>query len=281
MGDRRLAAAQPDPHVCDMDAMTIDHDPAALARAQRQRVRSALFSWLLFVALLGAVQIASIAWPGLAQWAVVPLSLHGLVGLLTAPLLHADFGHLFSNAIGLVVLGTLLGTVYPRSASRIVLAAWIGAGAFTWLIGRPSVHLGASGLVHGLFFALFTLALLRRDRPAVVAAMVAMMLFGGMLLTVLPQEWRISWEMHAGGALAGIVGAFLWRHRDPPPPRRLYSWEIEEREAQALAEAKALDADTFEPERPHEVPVLWVRPAAPDDDGRGTVLPFKRPTSPP
>lgn len=262
-----------------MNAVPTDFDPATQARAQGERLRRSLFRWLLFVVALCGMQIVTIAWPQLADWGLVPLRLQGLVGLLSAPLLHADWGHLLSNALGLVVLGTLVGTVYPRSAFRIVLVAWIGAGVFTWFIGRPSNHIGASGLVHGLFFALFALALLRRDRPSMVAAMVAVMLFGGMLLTVLPHEWRVSWEMHAGGALAGSVAAFVWRRRDPPPPRRLYSWEIEEREAQALAEAKAIDADTYEPARPGEVPVLWVRPAREDD--RGSVLPFRRPTSPP
>lgn len=261
-----------------MDVPSAHFDANTQVRTQSARVRSQLFLWLLFVVLLGAVQVATIAWPDLSNWGVVPLTADGLVGLLSAPLLHADWGHLFSNALGLVVLGTLVGTVYPRSASRIVLAAWVGAGLFTWFIGRPSNHLGASGLVHGLFFALFTLALLRRDRPAVVAAMVAMMLFGGMLLTVLPHEWRISWEMHAGGALAGIVAGVVWRHRDPPPPRKPYSWEIEEQQAEALAEARALDESTFEPGRPDDVPVLWVRPT--HDDQRGTVLPFRRPDDP-
>ncbi len=258
-----------------METMTPTFDPAAQSRAQSARARRSLFRWTAFVAALGLVHVATIAWPGLSQWGVVPLTLDGLVGLVAAPLLHADWGHLFSNALGLVVLGTLLGTVYPRSASRIVLAAWVGAGIFTWIIGRPSNHLGASGLVHGLFFALFALALLRRDRPAVVAAMVAMMLFGGMLLTVLPHEWRISWEMHAGGALAGVIAAFVWRRRDPPPPRKPYSWEVEEQQAEALGEAKALEHATYEPGRPGEVPVLWVRPAR--EDERGTVLPFRRP----
>ena len=260
-----------------MDIALPAYDPAELARAQRERVRRSLFRGVAFVALLGLVHIATIAWPALSTWAVVPLTASGLVGLATAPLLHADWGHLFSNALGLVVLGTLVGSVYPRSASRLVLAGWVGAGVFTWFIGRPSVHLGASGLVHGLFFALFTLALLRRDRPAVVAAMIAMMLFGGMLLTVLPHEWRISWEMHAGGALSGVIAAFLCRHRDPPPPRRLYSWEVEEQQAEALAEAKAIEVDTLEPTRPGDVPVLWVRPAR--EEERGSVLPFRRPGS--
>jgi membrane associated rhomboid family serine protease len=262
-----------------MESATTDYDPRRLAREQGQRLRAGLLGWLGFVALLALVHVLTIAWPNLSAWALVPLEPRGLVGLLTAPLLHADFGHLLSNAFALVVLGTLVTVVYPRSASRLVLAGWIGAGVFTWFIGRPSVHLGVSGLVHALFFAVFALALLRRDRPAIVAALVAVLLFGGMLLTVLPQELRISWEMHAGGALSGLIGAWAWRYRDPPPPRRLYSWELEEQQAEALAEAKAIEADTLEPARPGEVPVLWVRPEP--EDERGTVLPFRRPTSPP
>ena len=264
-----------------MDAPSLDYDPRRLAGEQRVRMRGALAGWLGFLALLGVVQVLTIAWPPLSRFAVVPLEPIGLLGLLTAPLLHADFGHLFSNAFALVVLGTLVGTVYPKSASRLVFAGWIGAGLFTWVIGRPSVHLGASGLVHALFFAVFTLAILRRDRPAIVAAMVAAFLFGGMLLTVLPRELEVSWEMHAGGALSGIIAAALCRRRDPPPPRRLYSWEQEALDAEALADAKALDADTYEPERPRDVPVLWQRPERGADDGRGTVLPFRRPDEPP
>ncbi|MFN3965230.1 MAG: rhomboid family intramembrane serine protease [Silanimonas lenta] len=259
-----------------MDATpTPDLDPRQLALAQRRRLQGALLGWLGFVALLGVMQVLSIAWPGLRSLGVVPLSLPGLSGLLAAPLLHADAGHLLSNAFALVVLGTLVSSVYPKAAPRIVLAGWLGAGLFTWLLGRPSIHLGASGLVHALFFALFALALLRRDRPAVVAAMVAVMLFGGMLLTVLPQEWRVSWEMHAGGALSGLLAAWRWRRLDPPPPRRLYSWEEEERAAEALAEARAIDAATYEPARPETVPVLWQRPEPREE--RGTVLPFRRP----
>lgn len=247
------------------------------AREQAARSRDALFLSLALIAVLSVVQVAALQWPGLNTWGVVPLEPLGLIGLFTAPLLHADWGHLAGNAVGLLVLGTLLGTVYPNSAGRIVLLGWVGAGAVAWLLGRPSIHIGASGLVHALFFALLALALLRRDRPAVVAAFVAVLLFGGMALTVLPQEWRVSWEMHAGGALMGVLGAWRWHRRDPPPPRRLYSWEIEEREAQALAEQKHLDATSLEPQRPSEVPVLWVRPP----ESRGTVLPFRRPTSPP
>ena len=136
-------------------------------------------------------------------------------------------------------------------------------------------HLGASGLTHGLMFLVFTLGLLRRDRPAIAAAMIAFFLYGGMLLTVLPQEPGVSWQSHLGGALAGIVAAFLFRRRDPLPPRKRYSWEFEDELAD---ESLREQHDQFEPPSPREVPVLWQR--TPEE--RGVVLPFspRRPDEP-
>jgi len=257
-----------------MDRALSHYDTKSVAAAQRARVKDALFASLAFVALLGLVHFTQLLAPFISNWGVVPLTAGGLVGLASAPLLHADWGHLASNAVGLAVLGTLMGSVYPRCALRIVLLGWVGAGVFTWLIGRPANHLGASGLVHTLFFALFTLAALRRDRHALVAAFSALMLFGGMLFTVLPQELEISWEMHAGGALMGVLGAVLWRHRDPPPSRPMYSWESEEEEALAEAGRRVQEQHTFEPARPDDVPVLWRRPEP--EGTRGQVLLFRR-----
>jgi hypothetical protein len=122
-------------------------------------------------------------------------------------------------------------------------------------------------------FLVFALGLLRRDRPAIAAAMIAFMLYGGMLLTVLPREPGVSWQAHLGGALAGLLAAWLFRRSDPLPPRKRYSWELEEElAAQAAATADA-DREQFEPASPRDVPVLWQRPPP----ERGAVLPFPGP----
>jgi hypothetical protein len=171
--------------------------------------------------------------------------------------------------VSLLLLGTLAGTVYPRATPRALPLLWIGSGLGAWALGDAgSWHLGASGLTHGLMFLVFTLGLLRRDRPAIAAAMIAFFLYGGMLLTVLPHEPGVSWQAHLGGALSGVLAAWLLRRCDPLPPRRRYSWELED----DAADADSVDRDTFEPPSPSRVPVLWQRPAV----HRSNVVPFRR-----
>lgn len=198
-------------------------------------------------------------------FAVRPLDAAGLVGLLTAPLLHGSVEHLVANAIALLMLGTLAGGLYPRATWRALPLMWLGSGLGAWALGAAGTfHLGASGVTHGLMFLVFVLGVLRRDRPAVAASMIAFMFYGGMLLTVLPREAGVSWQAHLGGALGGVLAAWLWRRADAALPRKRYSWE-EEPDFEPVADETTLP-------RPADVPVLWRR----EDVPRGQVLPFRR-----
>ena len=244
----------------------------AQRKLDRQRLRRALNASLGFVLLLAACYTAQhgIDWTFLT---VTPWTLPGLLGLLTAPLLHGSVEHIVANGTALLLLGTLAGTVYPKATLRALPLLWLGSGLGAWLLGQPgSHHLGASGVTHGLMFLVFVLGLLRRDRAAIAAGMLAFAFYGGMLMTILPREAGVSWESHLGGALAGVLAAFLFRRSDPAPPRRKYSWEIEEELAREQA---ARERDMYEPDAPREVPVLWRRDAG--DAQRGKVLPFRRP----
>lgn len=249
----------------------MDDERQQHAEAVRGHFRRALLASMALVALLGAIFHAGPWLGGLHFLALVPLEPAGLVGIATAPLLHGSAGHWLGNSVALLILGTLLGTVYPRAALRALPLLWLLPGVVTWLIGRPSFHIGASGLTHALMFLLLFLGLLRRDKAAIAAALIAFFFYGGMLLTVLPREPGVSWEYHLGGALAGILAAFLWRRADPEPPRKRYSWEDEDEEP-----APGDEDGEFALPRPDEVPVLWRRPEEP----RGVVLPF-RPPGPP
>ncbi len=251
-------------------------DPREQARHDRQRFLRALFASAGFIAVLWWIKMIE-TWLGTSFSAlgVTPGSALGLVGLLTAPILHGSIGHLINNTLPLLVLGTLALAIYPRASKLAIPLIWLGSGLGIWLIGsHHSTHLGASGLSHGLMFFLFALGLLRRDRPAIAAAMIAFFLYGGMLLTVLPGDPQVSWEAHMSGAACGVLAALLWFRRDPPPARKRYSWEDEDESVHPLEDALAAqERDMYEPAAPRDVPVLWVRPEPPRADG-GTVVPF-------
>jgi membrane associated rhomboid family serine protease len=248
--------------VADADAR-LDPELAA-APSVLARFKRALNLSLAFVIVLGAVYLMQGGVFATDAGGLKPRSVEGLLGILTAPLLHGSAEHLVNNAFGVLVLGTLAGTVFPKATLRALPLIWLGGGLGTWAIAQGGVHIGASGVVHGLGFLLFGLAVLRRDRPSIAAAMIAFFFFGSMLLTVLPQELGVSWEYHLSGAVLGVLSAILWHRADPVPPRRRYSWEDEE-------EAVAPDAEDELP-RPDEVPVLWHRPPP----TVGKVLPFRR-----
>ncbi|MEO8159988.1 MAG: rhomboid family intramembrane serine protease [Arenimonas sp.] len=234
--------------------------PAVLARFKR-----ALNLSLLAVIVLAAVFFLQMRGLDTEALSLRPQDPSGLVGILAAPLLHASLGHLGANALALLMLGTLAGTVFPRATARALPVIWLGSGLGTWLIATGGSHIGASGVTHGLGFLVFGLGLLRRDRPATAAALIAFFFFGGMLVTVFPNEIGVSWEYHLSGAVSGLLAAWLFRRADPVPPRRRYSWEDE-------PEAADPDALVLEPASPGQVPVLWQRPPTIE----GVVLPFRR-----
>lgn len=247
------------------------------ARADRARFRRA--AWWVVAA------VAALWWIKLFEWlmgrdfsslGVTPGNPWGLVGIITAPLLHGSWEHLISNTLPLLILGTLAVYAYPKATARALPLIWVLSGLGTWLIGRPNPHIGASGVAHGLMFFLFVLGLLRWDRRAVAVALVTFLMYGGMLMTILPREAGVSWEYHLSGAIAGVIAAVWWRKRDPLPPRKKYSWEIEEE----LAAQAAEEQNQFELPRPDHVPVLWVRPDR-DEQSGATILPFPDRRRPP
>ena len=247
------------------------YDAETQRRLDRRRLVRALNASLVLVLAMILVYSAQGSFD-VARFAVQPLSAEGLLGLITAPLLHGSVEHIAANAVALLMLGTLAGSVYPRATLWSLPLLWLGSGLGAWLLGDPgSHHLGASGVTHGLMFLVFVLGLLRRDRPAIATGMIAFLFYGGMLLTVLPHEPGISWQSHLGGAVAGVIAAILFRRLDPALPRKRYSWEDEEENFVPLD-------DELEPPAPREVPVLWHRTA--EEEARGVVLKFP-PRDPP
>ncbi|MBS0215088.1 MAG: rhomboid family intramembrane serine protease [Proteobacteria bacterium] len=207
-------------------------DPRRQRRLDAGRLRRALTCSFAAILVLLGIHAAVGNSDAVAPFAVQPHTASGLIGILTAPLLHASWDHVLSNAIAILILGTLAGSVYPRASLRALPLLWLGSGIGAWLLGHAGEHhLGASGVTHGLMYLTLTLGILRRERSAVAAAMIVFLLYGGMVMAVLPLQEGVSWQSHLGGAIAGVISAFVFRHADPAQPRRVYSYELDEEEA--------------------------------------------------
>jgi len=207
----------------------LPEDPRAQRLRDRRRVaRAALASVAAALVLLIVFTLQRSFDVG--AWAVAPGDWAALWrGVLGAPLLHGSVDHLLSNTLGLLALGTLAGTVYPRATLRAIPLAWLGSGLVAFWLGEPgSRHLGASGVLQGLAWLVVMLGVLRRDRPSIAAALIAMTFSGGLIVAVLPHDPTVSWQSHLGGAIAGVISAFAFRTLDPMAPRQRYSWELEE-----------------------------------------------------
>ena len=253
--------------------------PAAIARDRRRWQRALLIAAAAAAAILW-VHLAGVWFGGeFRGLGVLPREPSGLIGVLFAPLIHGSWGHVASNAIALFVLGTLAIYAYPRTTLRALPLIWLLAGLGTWLIGRDSVHIGASGITYGLMAMLGVLGVLRWEPRAIAVSLVTFLLYGGMVWGVLPGEAGISWESHLTGAVAGVIAAVIWRECDPRPPRRKWSWEIEAEVAEELARRERTE---LELPSPPSVPVLWRRETeaeSQDQDDR-RVVPFRRPGRP-
>lgn len=152
--------------------------------------------------------------PGLRfELAVLPRRTEGLLGVLTAPLVHGSFAHLAANTGPLLILG---GMVAARGAAYYVTTTFAVAvlgGLGLWALGRNAAHVGASGLVFGYFGLLVARGYYERSPRSIAAAAVVVVVYGGMLAGVLPRGDHVSWEAHLFGLLAGGLCARAARGR--------------------------------------------------------------------
>lgn len=162
--------------------------------------------------------------PWWEAWTIQPLNIENWRGFLLGPLLHGSSEHLLNNIFGVVVLGTLSGSLYGKTTAYTLPIIWISAFLTTWGFGQPfSHHLGISGITYGLMALIVTLGLLRRDRPSIAALFVVVMFFGASVWGLFPTD-GISASGHAGGVFGGIVGSLVFSRSAPPKEHKIV-WE--------------------------------------------------------
>ncbi len=161
----------------------------------------------------------------LSRMGILPRDMIGILGIISGPIVHANFSHLLSNTMPLLILGWTIFFFYSKVSYKSFIVIYVLTGLLVWLFAREVYHIGASGIVYGLVSFLFFSGIFRRDNKSIAIALIVTFLYGGIVWGVLPGQKGISWESHLFGGIAGIITAFIFRKIDP---QKKYDWEDEE-----------------------------------------------------
>jgi len=162
----------------------------------------------------------------LNEYGIYPQKISGLKGIVFSPFIHGSAEHLYNNTIPLAVLTAALFYFYRNISWKILLIGILVSGFFTWAIGRPSYHIGASGVIYLLASFIFFKGIFTKHYRLIALSLIVVFIYGSMLWYIFPVEDGISWEGHLGGFLAGLALAFFMKS-DIPTPKK-YDWEHED-----------------------------------------------------
>ncbi|MFD0761113.1 rhomboid family intramembrane serine protease [Lutibacter aestuarii] len=153
------------------------------------------------------------------KYGVYPKSIKGLRGIIFAPFIHSNIKHLASNTIPLAVMLGCLYYFYFKVANKVLILGMLISGFLTWLIARPSYHIGASGVIYLLVSFIFFSGIFRKYYRLIAVSLTVVFLYGSMVWYIFPVEERISWEGHLSGFLTGFVFAFIFKNIGPKPEK--------------------------------------------------------------
>lgn len=146
---------------------------------------------------------------------IIPRRLRGLPGILLAPLLHADFNHIFFNSIPLLVLSNFVLINGIPYYLIVTLMITVLSGTAVWCFAKPGVHVGASGLITGYWALLISNIYQSGTLTTIILGLISLYYFAGIFLGIFPREKGVSWEAHLFGLLAGFATSYLLKAYPP------------------------------------------------------------------
>ena len=196
-------------------------------KSDKKELYNSLFVPFLFLLTMWLVKIIEVnSKEPFVKFGVSPQTLSGLKGILFSPFIHKDFTHLLNNSFPVLILGGMLFSFYRKIAARIFLWLFFISGFWLWIIGRPSFHIGASGIIYALASFILVSGIIRKNPRLSAVSLVIIFLYGSMIWGILPTNEAVSWEGHLAGFVAGIVVAIFYKSEGPE--RKKYQWEIDE-----------------------------------------------------
>ncbi|WP_377270179.1 rhomboid family intramembrane serine protease [Peterkaempfera sp. SMS 1(5)a] len=185
--------------------------------------RRAFFVMLGFLVLVWALQLVN--WLDDyrldAQFGLVAHDPGRLGGIVTAPLLHANWAHLEGNSGPLFIFGFLSAYRGVKRFLGLTVLVALTSGAAVWFFeGGDVVTIGASGLIFGWFGYVVLRGVFDRHLIDTLVGVVMAASFAYLLLVAVPGTPGVSWLGHLGGLVGGLAGAWIFRDRRRPRPAR-------------------------------------------------------------
>ncbi|MGB5170142.1 rhomboid family intramembrane serine protease [Eudoraea sp.] len=187
---------------------------------------------VLLVPMVAVLAIWTVYWfeikyqINLNNFGVYPRTLKGLRGILFSPFLHGSIKHLYNNTIPLAVLSAALVYFYRDISWKVLLYGILFTGLLTWLIGRSSYHIGASGLIYLLVSFIFFKGIFTKYYRLIALSLIVVFVYGSLVWFIFPLKDGISWEGHLAGFLTGLFLAIVLKTKVPEPKK--YVWEKED-----------------------------------------------------
>ena len=161
----------------------------------------------------------------LVQFGIYPRTFFGLIGIICAPFLHGNLEHLYNNSFPLIVLLAALRYFYRDIFFKVILNGIVLSGFITWVIGRESIHIGASSLIYVLASFIFFKGIMTKYYRLVALSLLVVLVYGSMIWYIFPNvKEGISWEGHLAGLITGFAFALIYK---TPEYRKIikYDWE--------------------------------------------------------
>ena len=191
-----------------------------------ERIKPALITVGTLAALMIIVQ--TINWATgyrLSTYGIEPRDWSGLWGVLTAPLIHGSWAHLWSNLVPLVIMGVLIMLGGVRQFIAVTALVWLVAGLGVWLVAPANtITIGASGIVFGWLAFLIARGIWTRSWKHILLGLVLLAVYGSIFWTGIVRVAAaditgvvtVSWQGHLFGAIGGVLAAFLVGRADGP-----------------------------------------------------------------
>ena len=161
----------------------------------------------------------------LKSFGIQPRKIEGIYGIMLSPFLHLSLEHLINNSIPLFLLSSAIFFFYRTISWKIIFLGIFLSGFLTWIIGRDSTHIGASGLIYVLISFIFFKGIISKNFNLMALSLIVVFIYGGTIWYIFPIKDNMSWEGHLSGFLVGILLAFVFKKNIPV--NKTYNWQNE------------------------------------------------------